>query len=461
MRALELVIVSLLIICANWSLVSRTRRGAGLVLGLTSIVLLLHLATEGAHWQMAPAYLGVFIFAILVITKKSTGPMPNVGAWAIIALALTTVSFSAILPMFRLPQPTGPDAIGTLVIHLVDTSRVEEHDNSRTRELMIQIWYPAAYTRNSYAPYRRHVETTLVSSYQSVLPTHSRWNAPLLAGGIFPVLLFSPAWNGRRTQNTYLVEDLASHGYVVVGIDHPYNSEPVAFPDGRVIHFVASPEMDFSTNSLETIEAAAGKELVTQAADTIFVLNRLQAMNTDPESPFYGHLDTNNVGAFGHSFGGAVAAQVCHDDPRIRAALDMDGSFWGEVRLTGLSKPFLFMTGDPAPPVTAEERSRFNNFQRVNAALDDSDNAMFQKFGGYRVFLHGSTHLSFTDKVLVSPFKSLSGEGEIPANRQIFIVRQFALAFFDQTLRGKSGLLKTQSSPFPEAAYQFVRPQTH
>jgi pimeloyl-ACP methyl ester carboxylesterase len=184
-------------------------------------------------------------------------------------------------------------------------------------------------------------------------------------------------------------------------------------------------------------------------------------MNADPESPFHGHLDTNNVGAFGHSFGGAVAAQVCHDDPRIRAALDIDGSLWGEVRLTGLSKPFMFMTEDVAPPATAEERSRFNNFQGVNAALDDSDRAMFQKFGGSRVFLHGSTHLSFTDKVLVSPFKALSGEGAIPARRELLIVRQFALAFFDQTLRGKSELLKTESSPFPEAGYQFVGPQTH
>ena len=461
MRALELAIVALLLIFALWSLMSRNRKRAALLLGLTLIVLLLHLALEGAHWQMAPAYLGAGIFAILVITKKSTGVMANVGAWAIILLALAAVCFSTVLPMFRLPRPTGPDAIGTRVIYLVDTSRVEKHDSSRKRELMIQIWYPAGSGRNPYAPYRRRAETTFISSYQSVLPTHSRWNAPVLASGIFPVLLFSPAWNGRRTQNTYLVEDLASHGYVVVGIDHPYNSEPVAFPDGRVIHFAPSPEMDFSTNSLETIEAAAARELVTQAADTIFVLNQLEKMNADPESPFHGHLDTNNVGAFGHSFGGAVAAQVCHDDPRIRAALDIDGSFWGEVRLTGLSKPFMFMTEDVAPPATAEERSRFNNFQGVNAALDDSDRAMFQKFGGFRVFLHGSTHLSFTDKVLVSPFKALSGEGAIPARRELLIVRQFALAFFDQTLRGKSGLLKTESSPFPEAGYQFVGPQTH
>src|SRR5271170_7448434 len=276
MRALELVLVSLLIICAIWSLVSSARKRAMLALGLTLIVLLLHLVSEGAHWQMIPAYLGVCILAILVIAKKSTGPMASAGAWVVIVLALATICLSAVLPMFRLPPPTGPNAIGTRVIHLVDSSRVEVHDSSRKRELMIQIWYPAATTRNPYAPYRRREETTLVSSYQSVLPTHSRLNAPVLAGGVFPVLLFNPGWNGRRTQNTYLVEDLASHGYVVVGIDHPYNSEPVAFPDGRVIHFVASPEMDFSTNSLETIEAAAAKELVTQAADTIFVLNQLE-----------------------------------------------------------------------------------------------------------------------------------------------------------------------------------------
>jgi pimeloyl-ACP methyl ester carboxylesterase len=460
MRPFELVIVSLLMVSAIWGLVNGIRgRSILLLLGFTLLAGFLHFRIEGAHWQMVPAYLGGAIFLALAVARKAPAPLMIAGVWAMLMLDLATVCFSAILPMFRLPQPTGQDIIGTRVIHLTDERRVDEHDGSRKRELMIQIWYPAAPSRNAYAPYRRREETTLLSSYQSVLPTHSRWNAPVLTNGIFPVLLFNPAWNGRRTQNTYLVEDLASHGYVVVGIDHPYNSEPVALPDGRVIHAVPAPDMDFTKNSLETIRIAAAKELAKQAADTIFVLNQLQSMNVDSESPFYRHLDTNNVGAFGHSFGGAVAAQVCHDDPRIRAALDLDGSLWGDVQQTGLSKPFMMITGDAAAPVPPEDRARLGNYQRVNAELDDSDNAMFRKFGGYRIFLHGSSHFSFTDKALFSPFKSFSDAGKLRPRRQFLIVRQYTLAFFEHTLRGKSSpLINDERGQFSEVAFQFVTP---
>ena len=107
---------------------------------------------------------------------------------------------------------------------------------SRPREIMVQIWYPAIPDHQPLASYRRRRETTLLSSYMAVLKTHSYKDAAVATNGApFPVLLFNPAWAGHRTQNTYQVEDLASHGFIVVGVDHTYNSGPVAFPDGRVI----------------------------------------------------------------------------------------------------------------------------------------------------------------------------------------------------------------------------------
>ena len=139
---------------------------------------------------------------------------------------------------FRLPKPTGPYATGTRVEHLVDPVRMETHvaGPARRREIMVQMWYPATPNHEPLASYRRGSETTWLSSYMGVLRTHSYENAAVATSGApFPVLLFNPAWAGHRTQNTYQVEDLASHGFIVVGIDHTYNSGPVAFPDGRVI----------------------------------------------------------------------------------------------------------------------------------------------------------------------------------------------------------------------------------
>ncbi len=77
-----------------------------------------------------------------------------------------------------------------------------------------------------------------------------------------------------------------------------------------------------------------------------------------------------------------------------------------------------------------------------------------EESGGFRIFLHGSTHASFTDRALFSPLKTLSGAGRIPPRRQFFIINQFALAFFDQALKGKpSPMLESRHRPFPEAAF--------
>jgi dienelactone hydrolase len=459
MRPIEGILVCLLASGALWRLVAphqaKTILYCFLFLSITSI--LFHLVLEGPHWQMAPAYLATIVFCGLIVFRNHRGSLQSAGASVVIVLILLACSFSAVLPMFRLPQPTGAYPIGTRIMLMVDRSRQEESegDGERSRELMVQVWYPAQPSRNSFASYRRLAETTILSSYQSVLPTHARRQPPLAGGGgSFPVILFNPAWNGRRTQNTYLVEELASHGYIVAAIDHTYNSGPVAFPDGRVINFIPVKDMeDFSSTTLERVEAIASKELQRQTADDVFVLDQLQSMNGDANSPFCGRLQADEAGAFGHSFGGAVSAQASYLDPRIRAALDLDGSLFGEVQGKGLHKPFLLIE-EAVPKLSAEELARSGSEARIDAALNENDTAMVRKSGAFRIFLHGSTHASFTDRALFSPLKTLSGAGQIPPRRQFFIINQIALAFFDQALKGKpSPMLESRHSPFPEAAF--------
>ena len=454
MRILEVALMGLLSAAAVWSLAAGTqsRRFLSILLAFSLIALAVHLAREGGHWQMVPAYFAALVFAVFFLISKT---IPHGAAWAIIALVFLSCGLSAILPMFRLPRPTGPYAVGTRIVYMVDESRREDANpgSGQKRELMVQLWYPSGPSRNRYASYRRRAETTLSSSYQSVLSTNSRLNAPVVEdGAAFPILLFNPSWNGRRTQNTYLVEDLASHGFVVAGIDHTYNSDPVALPGGRVIHSIPGLDMtDFSQSTFEKVMAAGDKEMEKQTADDIFVLNQLQALNRDPGSAFYGRLATNRAGAFGHSFGGAVAAEAGSLDARILAALDLDGSLFGSVRKQGLNKPFMFIT-QTVSTYTAAEFDRLDREQRINALLDEGDNEAFQKFGGYRIYMRGSTHSSFTDRPLFSPMSKLSGRGTIPPRREYAILRAYALAFFNQELKGESSsLLKAGESPFPEA----------
>ena len=444
MRPLEIVLVVLLAGSASSLVLRGLRPWAWLVADVC--VLAAHLLIEGGHWQMIPAYAALLVFAATLTAHSKL--LHIAGMAGVLALCVTSCALSAVLPMFRLPAPTGSYLVGTRILQISDSDKPD-------RQMVVQLWYPASPSHEPFASYRRREETTRQSSYQAVLPTNSRLHAPV-ANGLFPLLLFSPAWGGRRTQNTYLVEDLASHGFVVAAIDHPGNSGPTLYEDGHVDQPATGEAMDLATLNLDQINAHGASEVERQTADEIAVLNTLGRMSQDPGSPFYRHLDLTRVGAFGHSIGGAVAAAAAIKDDRIKAALDLDGSFFGQMQRDGLRKPFMFIEEDL--PVYADPAKR-SSFDLINDALNASDLEAMKKSGAYRIFLHGSTHESFTDRSLFSPLRRLSGVGSIPANREYEIVRAYALAFFDKTLRNADpALLKQVPGPYREATLELIPP---
>ena len=103
---------------------------------------------------------------------------------------------------------------------------------------------------------------------------------------------------------------------------------------------------DFQHTTLQQQIAIGDNEVRIEAGDDALVLNALSAANLDPHSPWFGRVDANNAGAFGHSFGGAVSAQICYQDPRVKAALNEDGWMFGDVATHGLDKPYMFMDDD-------------------------------------------------------------------------------------------------------------------
>jgi pimeloyl-ACP methyl ester carboxylesterase len=248
---------------------------------------------------------------------------------------------------------------------------------------------------------------------------------------------------------------LASHGYVVVGIDHPGNSGPIALLNGQVLQPVAELDLDFRTKTLQEIESLAEEELSKETEDTLFVLDQMERLNEDSSSPFFHRLDTRSVGAFGHSFGGAVAAEACLQDSRIESALVLSGSLFGRVQREGLPKMIMMLEEDP--PQFSESELQRSNEARIDDALDIGDDEVAQRSPGYRIFLHGSSHTGFTDHSLFSNFESLTGGGKTPPYRQFSIIRAYAVAFFDKTLRGiESPILAPGAHPFPEASFKVL-----
>src|SRR5580658_2433793 len=147
-----------------------------------------------------------------------------------------------------------------------------------------------------------------------------------------PPVVLSPGFTNPRAVLTALAEDLASHGYVVAGIDHTYESRATAFPDGRVTTCLAleAPRRDRQE------KVAAGR-----AADVCFVLDELTGAH--PACPGAGLIDPSRMAMAGHSAGGAAAIAAMLADSRIRAGIDMDGSTAAPIPAEGLARPFLFL----------------------------------------------------------------------------------------------------------------------
>src|SRR6516162_1838512 len=152
-------------------------------------------------------------------------------------------------PKLAVPPATGPEHVGTIAIAVFDPSR--------HRELMIQIWYPTRATRGRPAPYFTPAVARLVAaahvpvSVTTTIATHA-FEASKPAPGRHPVVLYSPGSSEMRNDATALAEELASRGFVTVGIDHTGESQFVQFPDGRIVrgtfHDTGTPA---STNTRE------------------------------------------------------------------------------------------------------------------------------------------------------------------------------------------------------------------
>jgi len=416
-----------------------------------------HAVFEGAHWQMIPAYAATAILCIAVWDPGGDcNRLRRYTSCSALLLTSASVLFSFLLPMFRLPAPTGPYPVGTSILYFKDAARTEDATQAggSPRELVVQLWYPAQLSHNRLARYREPRETNLLSSYQSVLRTNSRLDAPVARDGApFPVILFNHSWRGRRTNDTFLTEELASQGYVVASIDHTYNASLVAFPDGRVEHGDAASDIDAPESSTpDRVRAIWNRELAKWVADQRFVLDRLEAMDRAAGSPWFGLLDTNKSGAVGDSFGGAAATAACAEDRRVRAAVNMDGWFFDAIRERGPNQPLLVIDA-----YTAQAGETPTSSATVEAVLDAADSAdteaSLRRFGGYLLSVKGTTHEDFTDQPLVSPLRILSHCGAIPARRIQSIVSSYVVAFFEKTLRGKDpGVLRERSSPYAEAS---------
>lgn len=436
-----------------------------LFLYIVAVVIACHVWLEGYRWQMAPAYLLAFSLVLYEWLHRPLGfHAPSLVAIGALLLDFAAIGLSILLPVFKLPAPTGPHKVGTQTRHIIDRSRRDPLSDRADglRELMIQFWYPVDRSVGGLAvsPYRDRRITTLKSAHFALAKTHSMLGARLSPSGRrYPVLLYTPSWSGIRTECTYHAEELASHGYVVVGIDHPYSSSRVVFPDGRIARRKFLGDEDYSSEAaVEAFVAAADKQVMIRAQDASFVLDTLEHLNgDDPDGLLTGSLDLARTGIFGFSLGGGTAAQACWLDRRFGAGLDMGGMIAGESAMQGTRAPFFFMFEgiyEAAPYALGADISSVDPRKRrdieLTRKLFEKMKSSLSRFGGYWLAIDGIRHIEFSDSVFFSPLR----RGSIRPERLARIITRYSLAFFDEQLKKiKQPLLDGPSSDIPEVRF--------
>lgn len=349
-----------------------------------------------------------------------------------------------------LPAPTGPYPVGVTESHLIDASRTDPWDSSQRRELMVQIWYPAddadTSPRAAWMPPGGQEEqryglarSGIDSGSWALAPSHSRGDARArVGGGRFPVLLNSPGMGDTTGLNTAQAEDLASHGYVVVAINHTHEAFAVQFPEGRIER--SAVPLDSPPNVLSDLL------LPTRVADARFVLDQLAAAaghspGASPALPQHlsDDLDLTKVGMFGHSLGGSTTAQTMHDDARVAVGVNLDGPILGSVAADGLDRPLLMLASDTSP--------WFGNSGWEPLWANNSGVKLPLRVAGTR-------HMSFTDEPVILASLATAGLvsadvknemiGPIDAGRSIDLQRSYLLAYFDAAFgRGDTNPVET------------------
>jgi predicted dienelactone hydrolase len=223
------------------------------------------------------------------------------------------------------PDGPGRYAVGLSTVQMVDPARAD-------RTLTVDIWYPA--DRRTEAP----VASLDLIFTRLALP--GVLAGPQAARGSFPLVVFSHGNGGVRFQSSFLMETLASHGFVVAAPDHAGNTA-----------------LDAIAGTSDPIAVAA----TNRPRDVSFVIDQMLVRERDPANTLHHRIDERDIGVVGHSFGGFTALATAggfvdyQRDPRVEAIVPIAPATFGftDEQLASIDVPTLLMggTSDTVVPI--------------------------------------------------------------------------------------------------------------
>jgi hypothetical protein len=372
----------------------------------------------------------------------------------------------------QVPAPLGPFGIGRVANHWIDQRRADPFtiDTHPRRELMVYLWYPSdTHTANGvYLPDSAAIGSAPEAAHLRQSPDGAYWEA-VFSGAVtshagnavplastpprVPVVLFSHG-DAAATSFSYttFIEDLASRGYVVAAVEHPWSSAVVRFPSGLMIF--GSDREQLRGDRAPDLPYFDGVELAmrdkrlladVEAADLRYVVDQLERVDRNRASTFFGRLDLTAVAAVGHSLGGMAAIRACQLDLRLKACVSQDGTTADGVFLQypgapPLEQPSLFI--DATPPVTftdqqlGERGITRKEWTAYTGSLEKIEDTQLGSAvsGAYRIRLlaAGIGHSSFGDAVL----SASTADARQRAQQNTRLTIEVTRAFLDRMLKG-------------------------
>ena len=451
MSLIDWTVLLAVLVVAGWRIIAPAGRWLLPALGVLCVLAVGQVLAEEFYWQFLPAYLLIAALGVSATRLRSKPP-----AWLIwfartglvVVMVLAVTPFALLVPVPVLSAPTGPFAVGTEIYRWVDASRDEPatENSSDKRNVIAQAWYPAlapGRERSVYMDGLANLPPTVtllprfvMRSYDRI-NTHATLNAEISNQKLWPVVIFSPGFGAPRAFYTGLATGLASRGYVVLALDHPYESAVTQLADGTI-----AARIDTSPADVDARDAWMAEQLNIRAMDVRFALDRL----VEGAGRLKGHVDLSRVIAMGHSFGGATAVAAGRDS-RIAAVANIDGTPYGELPV--LQRPFILLQSDYA--VTTHGDS----FMTRNKRLLEQTSAPAWRYEVLR-----ANHVVFMDAPLffappaVWALSQIFGGNLFGGSRGAVETQRAAAdtldAFIRETLLGESGAVTSAVARYSE-----------
>lgn len=341
-------------------------------------------------------------------------------AIAMLMLVVIAIIPALVFPQYHLLPVTGKYQVATATYTYVDKNRIEQFtDTGENRHVNVEFWYPEQ------------------------------------ADGTYPLLVFSPGAFGSKESNYSAYMELASHGYVVCSIDHPYHSFYTESEDGNraFIDQGYMQEVFGANKGTYTVEQTYGlnqKWMKLRTDDMNFVIDTILGKTKTSSDKAYQLVNTHKIGLFGHSMGGAASTMLGRERDDVGAVVNIDAPMIGELVFNKETDDFAASNQTYTTPLlNIYSDAVWVQLLQRNSKSPYAANKVIDKKGKvvHTVHFQGAEHLSLTDLSLISPLISNMLQGgrvaEIDPYYCLETMNRILVQFFDSYLKGQGSFTST------------------